>query len=101
MTITAKDAAGNHYLRSLIPLTNEGPLGWSQRLGTNRHNPYFTPGGLSNLSPGPLLAYDCRNVGNATPLPPLPGGGAPPCLVQPPWTFQGHTRAFPHVERAH
>jgi virulence factor Mce-like protein len=100
-TFQGADATGTHYLRALIPITNEGPIGYTQRLPSNRHNPYFTPGGLAALSPGPLPAFDCRNTGNPPGTPVLGPGGPPPCLVQEPWNFQGHTRAFPHVERAH
>lgn len=99
-TTTGPDGSPLHYLRALIPLTNEGPIGYGQRLPTNRHNPYFAPGGLVNLARGDLLAFDCRNTGNPPSTPVLGTGGPPPCLVQPPWNFKGATRSFPNVERA-
>ena len=63
-----------------------------QRFGTNRHNPYFAPGGLAKLPDG-LESIDCENAGNFSP----PGQNAPPCKVQAPQTFQGRTGAYPHV----
>ena len=30
---------------------------------------------------------------------PVIGAGAPPCKLQPPWTFGGQTQYFPHVDR--
>ena len=40
-----------HYLRALVPFTAEG-LAADKRFGTNRHNPYFLPGGLEKLATG-------------------------------------------------
>lgn len=85
-----------NVLRGPIIATNEAFMGWEQRANSNRHNPYPAPGELAELGKGGLLASDCRNVDNPTVLQsPL---GAPPCKVQPPWTFQGATRYYPHVE---
>jgi phospholipid/cholesterol/gamma-HCH transport system substrate-binding protein len=95
-------ADGNpvHYLRTLIPLNNEGPVGYPARLPSNRHNAYLAPGAQDNYLHGGLRAFDCRNLGNPATVPVAPPGtGAPPCLVQAPWTFRGATRAFSHVER--
>ncbi|HVE67356.1 MAG TPA: hypothetical protein VNB64_02120, partial [Solirubrobacteraceae bacterium] len=94
------DGSLQRYLRVLVPLNSEGPVGQSQRLATNRHNPYLAPGAQENYLRGGLRAFDCRNLGNPQTVPVTPPGtGAPPCLVQPPWSFRGQTRAFPHVER--
>jgi hypothetical protein len=30
---------------------------------------------------------------------PAAGTGAPPCKQQPPWTLDGQTRYYPHLER--
>lgn len=90
------DGSKLHYLRVLPPIGNEAAVGATQRLPSNRHNPYFAPGALNNLPKGALHAFDCRNLSNPAGLPVL-GSGAPPCLVQAPWTFRGATRAFPHV----
>ncbi|MDX6698424.1 MAG: phospholipid/cholesterol/gamma-HCH transport system substrate-binding protein [Solirubrobacteraceae bacterium] len=94
------DGTPQHYLRTLVPLNSEGPMGQAQRLASNRHNPYIAPGSQADYLRGGLRAFDCRNLSNpqTVPIPP-PGTGAPPCLVQAPWRFQNRTRAFPHVER--
>ena len=81
-----------HYIRALVPITSEGLVAGDQRYGTNRHNPYFAPGGLAKLADG-LEAFDCSNQGNQSP----PLQFAPPCKEQAKQTFQGRTQAFPHV----
>jgi ABC-type transporter Mla subunit MlaD len=88
-----------HYLRTIIPVTNESFVGVPQRAPSNRHNPYFAPGGLAAIAQGGLLASDCRNTSNPQSVP-MFGGGAPPCRVQPGWVFQGQTRYYPHVSPA-
>ena len=84
-----------HYLRALVPITHEGMVAADQRFGTNRHNPYFAPGGLAKLDTG-LETFTCDNEGNQSP----PGQAAPPCKVQVPPRFQGRSTAYPHVRRA-
>ncbi len=88
-----------HYLRTLLPFWNELLVGAESRFGTNRHNPYYEPGALAKLAEGPLEAFDCKNVDNPTPVPPL-GSGTPECREQGPWEFDGVSRQFPRVERA-
>jgi virulence factor Mce-like protein len=83
-----------HYIRALVPIAGEGLVATGRRYGTNRHNPYFKPGGLALLESG-LESFDCENTGNPSP----PGQQAPPCKLQPLRTFQGRTQAFPHVRR--
>lgn len=97
---TAPGADGRpvHYLRALIPFTEEAIVGYPKRLASNRHNAYHAPGELDQLGRGGLHASDCRNTAGAQVLPVI-GSGAPPCRVQPPWSFQGATRYFPHVDR--
>jgi len=85
------------YLRVLIPITQEAFVNQAQRLPSNRHNPYLAPRGLDRLEAG-LLAFDCENLSNPQTVPVL-GTGAPPCLVQPPFTFRGRTGSFPRLER--
>jgi virulence factor Mce-like protein len=87
-----------HYLRSLVPVTEEALVGYEHRLPTNRHNAYFAPGELANLGKGGLLASNCANTTNPQ-IVPVIGTGAPPCKLQPPWTYDGRTAYFPHVER--
>jgi virulence factor Mce-like protein len=84
-----------HYLRALVPFTQEGLVATGRRYGTNRHNPYFAPGGLAKLAGG-LEAFDCANAGNPSP----PGQLAPPCRVQLPTPFQGAAGAYPHARSA-
>ena len=85
-----------HYLRVLIPVTTEAFVTEGRRLASNRHNPYFAPGGLGRLATG-LEALDCANTSNPQSLPVL--GSAPPCRAQPPITFDGATRSFPQLRR--
>ncbi len=93
---------GNLPIRILagIPtIWNETLAGWVKRLPTNRLNPYPAPGSIADIATGGLKAYDCRNIHNPLYLPPT-GTGAPPCLLQGPWTFNGKTAYFPHLTEA-
>jgi phospholipid/cholesterol/gamma-HCH transport system substrate-binding protein len=81
-----------HYLRVVVPFTQEGFAGQAKRLPSNRHNPYFNPQPLRKLPQG-LESFDCANAGTGT-------ESAPPCKVQPPMDFQGRRTAYPHVEPA-
>lgn len=92
------DGTPTHYIRTLVPITEEAFVGYAQRNASNRHNAYFAPGGLGRLADGGLLAADCRNTANPQQVPVM-GNGAPECREQPPWTFGGATRYYPHVER--
>ena len=85
-----------HYLRVLIPLTTEAFVTQGKRMASNRHNPYFAPGGFDKLATG-LEALDCANTSNPQSLPVL--GSAPPCKAQAPITFDGATRSFPQLRR--
>jgi ABC-type transporter Mla subunit MlaD len=91
-----------HYLRVVLPLMSEGLVGYSQRLPSNRHNPYFAPGARAGTASGALPSFDCANTSNPQTLPVLPAvganTGAPPCVTQPPWSFQGVARSYPHVQ---
>jgi phospholipid/cholesterol/gamma-HCH transport system substrate-binding protein len=97
-TAPGVDGSPVHYLRALVPYTEESIVGYGERLPSNRHNAYFAPGGLARLSDGGLLAADCSNTTNVQ-IVPVMGSGAPECRVQPPWTYDGRTAYFPHVER--
>jgi phospholipid/cholesterol/gamma-HCH transport system substrate-binding protein len=85
-----------HYIRTLTPFTNEGSVTYPHRLPSNRHNPYFLPGGLEHLATG-LESFDCANESNAQG--PLPSVSFPPCKTQPPLQFRGLSSSFPHLER--
>jgi hypothetical protein len=85
-----------HYLRVLIPITTEAFVTQGKRMASNRHNPYFAPGGFDKLATG-LEALDCTNTSNPQSLPVI--GSAPPCKTQAPITFDGATRSFPQLRR--
>jgi virulence factor Mce-like protein len=80
-----------HYLRVVVPFTQEGLTLQGRRLASNRHNPYFTPEPLRKLPQG-LEAFDCSNAGGSETEP------APLCKVQTPLEFQGKRLAYPHVD---
>ena len=84
-----------HYLRSLAIYGNESIFGQSVREPTNRSNAYYSPGELSHLSDGGLLAASCANTANRS-----QGGSGfanVPCRVQPGVRWSGISRYFPHV----
>jgi phospholipid/cholesterol/gamma-HCH transport system substrate-binding protein len=88
---TQASVKGLHYVRVVVPFTQEGYGGATTRLASNRHNPYFNPEPLRKLQTG-LESFDCSNAkGVAT-------QDAPPCKVQQPMEFQGRRTAYPHVE---
>jgi phospholipid/cholesterol/gamma-HCH transport system substrate-binding protein len=78
-----------HYLRVIVPFTEEGLATQAKRLPSNRHNPYFAPEPLRKLPQG-LESFDCANAGSGT-------EAAPPCMVQTQVEFQGRRTAYPHV----
>ena len=75
-----------HYIRAAVTLNNEGLFGQSQRPSTNRHNPYISPGELSNVANGGLQSSDCNNLSNTGAISLLSTGNVP-CRLQPkfPW----------------
>ena len=75
-----------HYIRAAITLNNEDMFGQSQRPSTNRHNPYISPGELSNIANGGLQSSDCNNLSNTGVISQL-SSGTVPCRLQPkfPW----------------
>ena len=87
-----------HYLRVLIPVTNEGPVNQPRRLPSNRHNAYMKPRALDRLAQG-LESFDCRHLGNPQAAPVF--GEAPRgCDPMEPWSFGGRpAAAFPRLER--
>ena len=90
---TEANGAPLHYLRALVPFTSEGLAVYSERQGTNRHNPYFKPGALNRLQQG-LESFDCLHVNNQS-----SGEPAPPCVEQRQTTFQGRNTAYSQVRR--
>jgi phospholipid/cholesterol/gamma-HCH transport system substrate-binding protein len=83
-----------HYVRTLIPFTNEGFVTAPHRLPSNRHNPYLAPGAMDKLATG-LESLDCANESN--PSGAIPSISFPKCKTQSPWEFRGLTASFPHV----
>jgi virulence factor Mce-like protein len=89
------------YTSAIASIWNETISGWARKLPTNRQNPYPKPpdGLLDTGRIGVLKAYDCRNTGNRLYLPPT-GTGAPPCILQGPWTFNGKSAYYPRLTPA-
>jgi phospholipid/cholesterol/gamma-HCH transport system substrate-binding protein len=111
-----------HYLRSMQALTPQGLAVYSQRIGTDRANPYFKPGAFGTLGSG-LQAFSTSSCANSAPSVSGPANAtvtqgiieqlvelhianepekansvpAPPCLQQSPFTFNGQSSQFPHV----
>ena len=120
----ADDAGGppEHYLRTMQARGPQGLAVYSQRIGTDRANPYFKPGIFSSLASG-LPVFSSSACANSAPSVSGPPNGtvsqgiieqleelhvankpetpnsvpAPPCLQQTPFTFNGQSSQFPHV----
>jgi virulence factor Mce-like protein len=93
-----------HYIRTAVTINNESLFGQSERPATNRHNPYVSPGGLSNVASGGLLSSDCDNLNN-TSLSSILSAGNVPCRLQPkfPWPSNAASNGpsyFPRVTQA-
>jgi phospholipid/cholesterol/gamma-HCH transport system substrate-binding protein len=111
-----------HYLRSMQAVTPQSLAVYSQRIGTDRANPYLKPGAFSTLGSGLSVfsASPCANSAPSVGGPPnatvtqgiieqlielhvanAPESAnsvpAPPCLQQSPFTFNGQTSQYPHV----
>ncbi|WP_187369040.1 MlaD family protein [Baekduia soli] len=118
---TTRGAPPIHYLRTSNPLNPEMLSVYSQRLPTNRSNPYALPGDSSSLPTG-LAAFETRNcAGQPTSVPfevgpaqegvlteelrtniikfALDGGNvvAPPCRQQARYDLAGTLTQFPQV----
>ena len=114
-----------HYLRALNTIGPEGLAVYNQRIGTNRANPYFKPGGLRLLGSGGLQVFSTGNCADSAPSLSVPAKeqtplekqlvedhvvneagsttnsvGAPACTQQAPFTWEGVTSQFPRVTRA-
>jgi virulence factor Mce-like protein len=93
------DGKPHRYIRAEPVFSNELLYGQTTRPSTQRQNAYHSPGELTDLAGGGLTASSCDNARNRLSLPPI-GSGAPPCVLQPGWDFEGTTRYFPHVQAA-
>jgi phospholipid/cholesterol/gamma-HCH transport system substrate-binding protein len=111
-----------HYLSTMNVLSPESLSVYSERIGTNRANPYFHAGAFLSLLSG-LPVFSTSNCSNPVPsvsgpadenvpqelieqliefkvanAPETPNAvPAPSCVQQEPFTFNGHTSQFPHV----
>ncbi len=119
------DAGVAQYLRLIPSLVPEGLSIYPQRLGSNRTNPYTSPGGYEKLAQG-LDSFNTNlcGVGGFPDLAPAPAGDAAaedlrarvlkfilngqgdpatptttaaPCNKQNPFNFGGVTTDYPHV----
>ena len=99
--IVQTDSPPHHFLAATTLVWNEAIGGYQKRLPTNRQNTYPAPDSENDIAHGGLKAYDCSNIHNALLVPVIPPGtGAPPCVTQGPWTFNGLSRYFPRLEPA-
>jgi len=112
-----------HYLRSMQALSPQGLAVYSQRIGTDRANPYFKPGAFSALGSG-LQVFSSGSCASSAPSVSGPPNAtvsqsiieqlvelhianapesatnsvpAPPCLQQSPFAFNGQSSQFAHV----
>jgi phospholipid/cholesterol/gamma-HCH transport system substrate-binding protein len=104
-------------LRLSVPVNPETLAVYPRRIGPNRSNPYFAPGGYDKLRTG-LEVFDARSCANggypelAPPSDIFPAdlrsriieffyqstdGLAPPCTQQGKFTSSGETTQYPHV----
>lgn len=97
--VTAPGVGEIHYAAGALTLWNETVGGWIKKLPTNRSNPYPAPDTEGDIAIGGLRAFDCRNTGNPLYLPPT-GTGAPHCLLQGPWEFNGKSAYYPRLQEA-
>jgi phospholipid/cholesterol/gamma-HCH transport system substrate-binding protein len=89
-----------NYAAGLPTIWNEAVAGLAHKLPTNRQNPYPEPGALLDEGKlGVLKSYDCRNLGNPLVIP-ATGTGAPSCILQGPWTFDGKSAYYPRLQLA-
>jgi virulence factor Mce-like protein len=87
------------YVRAEPVFSNELIYGQTTRPSTQRQNADPAPDELADIAHGGLKASNCDNAKNGLSLPPI-GTGAPPCVLQPEWMFNGVARYFPHLEAA-
>jgi phospholipid/cholesterol/gamma-HCH transport system substrate-binding protein len=116
-----------HYLRTTNPLNAENLAVYPRRLGSNRTNPYMTPGASDDTAQG-LPVFENRGCGRADPRQPqvkdsgtkdMPtqllervkqfafagpenarSNPAPPCRLQGSFDAAAGQGRFPHVKRA-
>jgi phospholipid/cholesterol/gamma-HCH transport system substrate-binding protein len=80
-----------HYLRGLISVGPESLASYSQRIGTNRANPYFQAGALSQLASG-LQSFSTANCADSAPaVEGPPNAGISQSLIE---QLQGHAKTI-------
>ncbi len=120
---TRNQGPQQHYLRAMQVFSPQNFAIYTQRIGTDRSNPYFKPGAFSALGNGGLQVFSGSACANSAPSmsgPPnetiqqslieqiiqfkianAPGSpnsvAAPACNQQGLFTFNGQTSQFPHV----
>ena len=114
-----------HYLRGMQVFSPESLAIYTQRVGTDRSNPYFKPGAFRSLGNGGLQVFSNSSCANSAPsasgpanetvsqslieqitsgqnkianAPETPNAiPAPGCNQQGPFSFNGQSSQFPHV----
>jgi phospholipid/cholesterol/gamma-HCH transport system substrate-binding protein len=112
-----------HYLRALNTINPEDLAVYSKRIGTNRANPYFQPGGFRLLGSGGLQVFSTAACANSAPAVSGPANSAvpqsiieqliedkvankpetpnkvsaPACTQQAPFNWEDVTSQYPHV----
>jgi phospholipid/cholesterol/gamma-HCH transport system substrate-binding protein len=112
-----------HYLRVLATVNPEDLTSYTQRIGTNRANPYPQPGAFNLLGNGGLQSFSTAACADSAPSVSGPPNeavsqaiieqlisehvanapesgnsvGAPACTQQSPFTWEGHTSQYPQV----
>jgi virulence factor Mce-like protein len=94
------DGTTGHVISAMPSFWNETLGGWVKRLPSNRPNPYPKPNSALDIARGGLKSFDCRQTGNRQYVPPTGGNGAPPCILQGPWEFNGRSAFYPRLRRA-
>jgi len=116
-----------HYLRGLATVNPEGLAVYSSRIGTNRANPYTKPGAFSLLGAGGLQVFSSAACADSAPSVSGPANasvsqstieqliadhvanapesttnavGAPACVQQNPFVWEGVSSQYPHVTAA-
>jgi phospholipid/cholesterol/gamma-HCH transport system substrate-binding protein len=82
-TDSVVDSHGNplHYLRTTNPVNPENLAVYPARLASNRPNPYTLPGAFSKLNSGLQVFENRQCAGGLSVLPPTPGKGGIPAVV--------------------
>ena len=94
-----QDQTNGHALPQMIVMGSQS-LPASQRSSDNRGNAYFGPDSLTfSDKAGTYLtppSWDCKHTGGEV----KPGSAGPGCYEQGPFTFEGRTTKYPHVDPA-